>query len=379
MPFRLSLEAAGVVADIRWSRHRMQFDLTKHSRALQTNLSPVQLTLPGIAFAPTRVREHGLVEAHTWPLVSDGKVQGVVQASFRVHASIAWSFPSLELRSATAWPVICLDCDGTDGHARLILAVHDREIPCPNWVVYRDAGGAHGVWCLARPVLRGTSARARPLRLLTRATEYMAQKVEADAGYGQVLSHNPMVPVAAQRLRTDWLRRQPYPLQELAEVVPFGWRRPAVPSTGIGRNCSLFEAGMKWAGSPANLGIPALTALMAINAEVSRRHGKPPLDASEVSGIAKSVERYRARWIARGQFGKIGDRERSAWGRERGLKGGVASGKARRKRNEARDQQIVAAVLGGEPMRAVARLHSLRLYAVQHIVNRDTPLFRGDQ
>ena len=309
----------------------MQTDLTKHSQALQTNLSPVQLTLPGIEYAPRQVREHGLVEAHTWPLVSDGKVQGVVQASFRVHASVAWSFPSLELRSATAWPVVCLDCDGTSGYSRLMGAVEDREIPCPNWVVYRDTGGAHGVWCLVRPVLRGESARARPLRLLTRATEYMAQKVEADAGYGQVLSHNPMVPVPAQQLRTDWLRRQPYPLQELAEIIPFGWRRPTVPSTGIGRNCSLFEAGMTWAGSPANLGVPVLTALMVINAEVARKHGKPSLDAGEVSGIARSVERYRAQWIKRGQFGPVGDAERSAWGRERGLKGGPASGKARRK------------------------------------------------
>ena len=146
---------------------------------------------------------------------------------------------------------------------------------------------------------------------------------------GEVLSHNPMVPVAAQRLRTDWLRRQPYPLQELAEVVPFGWRRPAVPSTGIGRNCSLFEAGMTWAGSPANLDVPVLTALMAINAEVAKKHGKPPLDAGEVSGIARSVERYRAQWVKQGKF--YSDAERSAWGRSMGLKGGPASGQARRK------------------------------------------------
>ena len=303
----------------------MQQNPTNNSQALQTNLSPVQLTLPGIEFAPDRVREHGLVEAHTWPLVSSGKVQGVVQASFRVHASVAWSFPSLELRSARAWPVVCLDCDGTGGYSRLMLAVLDRDIPCPNWVVYRDTGGAHGVWCLERPVLRGESARARPLRLLTRATEYMAQKVEADAGYGQILSHNPMAPVETQRLQTDWLRRQPYPLQELAEIVPFGWRRPLVPSTGIGRNCSLFEAGMKWAGSPDNLNFPVLPALMSINAEVARKHGKRPLDAGEVAGIARSVERYRAGWIAAGRF--YTESERSDWGRERGIR----SGESRRK------------------------------------------------
>ena len=356
----------------------MQPDLTKHSQALQTNPSPVQLTLPGIEFAPERVREHGLVEAHTWPLVSDGKVQGIVQASFRVHASVAWSFPSLELRSATAWPVVCLDCDGRGGYPRLMGAVEEREIPCPNWVVYRDSGGAHGVWCLARPVLRGEEARARPLRLLTRATEYMAQKVEADAGYGQVLSHNPMVPVAAQRLQTDWLRKQPYPLQELAEIIPFGWRRPSVPSTGIGRNCSLFESGMKWAGSPTNLGVPVLPALMVINAEVARKHGKPPLDAGEVAGIAKSVERYRARWIERGQFGEVGNRERSAWGRERGIKGGLASGKARRKRTEARDRAIVADRIEGLSQRAIARKHGVDEKMARYVLKRDAPLWGAE-
>ena len=352
----------------------MQSDLTKHSQALQTNLSPVQLTLPGIEFAPDRVREHGLVEAHTFPLVSDGKVQGVFQASFRVHASVAWSFPSLELRSATAWSVVCLDCDGTGGYSRLMGAVQDREIPCPNWVVYRAAGGAHGVWCLARPVLRDESARARPLRLLTRATEYMAQKVEADTGYGQVLSHNPMVPVAAQRLKTDWLRQRPYLLQELAEIVPFGWRRPVVPSTGIGRNCSLFESGMKWAGSPANLGVPVLTALMVINAEVARKHGKPPLDAGEVTGIAKSVERYRARWIERGQFGEEGARERSAWGRERGIR----SGQARRKCTEDRDRQIVRDRVAGLSIRAIAGKHGVSYKTTWHVLTRNVPILMGD-
>ena len=331
---------------------------------------PVQLTLPGIEFAPGQVREHGLVEAHTWPLVSSGKVQGVVQAAFRVHASVAWSFPSLELRSARAWPVVCLDCDGTGGYSRLMLAVQDRDIPCPNWVVYRDTGGAHGVWCLERPVLRGESARARPLRLLTRATEYMAQKVEADAGYGQVLSHNPMVPVETQRLQTDWLRRQPYPLQELAEIVPFGWRRPAVPSTGIGRNCSLFEAGMTWAGSPDNLNFPVLPALMSINAEVARKHGKPPLDAGEVSGIARSVERYRAGWIAAGRF--YTEAERSAWGQVRGIR----SGQARRKRTEARDRSIVGDRIAGLSIRAIASKHGIGAMTVHDVLRRDAPLLR---
>ena len=350
----------------------MQQNPTRQLHRIQTSNSsdrcPVQLTLPGIKFAPRRVREHGLVEAHTWPLVSDGKVRGVVQASFRVHASVAWSFPSLELRSATAWTVVCLDCDGRGGYSRLMLAVEERDIPCPNWVVYRDTGGAHGVWCLVRPVLRGEAARARPLRLLTRATEYMAQRVGADAGYGQVLSHNPMVPVPAQRLQTDWLRRRPYPLQELAKVVPFGWRRPTVPSTGIGRNCSLFEAGMRWAGSPANLGVPVLPALMAINAEVARSHGKPLLDAGEVSGIAKSVERYRKRWVAAGQFGRTLELQAEL---------GRRSGEARRKRVESRDREVVQDRMAGLSIRAIASKHGISRSTAWDIVRRSVPLLGG--
>ena len=198
----------------------------------------------------------------------------------------------------------------------------------------------------------------------------MAQKVEADAGYGQVLSHNPMVPVLAQRLQTDWLRRQPYPLQELAEIVPFGWRRPLVPSTGIGRNCSLFEAGMRWAGSPSNLGVPVLSALMVINAEVAEKHGKPPLDQGEVSGIAKSVERYRSGWIKRGQFGPVGDVERSAWGRAMGLKGG----QVRRKRTRARDREIVQDRIAGLSGRAIARKHGVDEKMVRHVIARDAPI-----
>ena len=61
----------------------------------------------------------------------------------------------------------------------------------PNWVTHRDTGGAHAAWCLARPVLRGAGARARPLKLLAMATEFMAQAVGADAGYTGVLAHNP--------------------------------------------------------------------------------------------------------------------------------------------------------------------------------------------
>ena len=57
-----------------------------------------QLTLPGIDFAPPKVRRYGLREAHSYPLVSHGKdVAGNWRGSFRVPAARAWTFPELEI------------------------------------------------------------------------------------------------------------------------------------------------------------------------------------------------------------------------------------------------------------------------------------------
>ena len=304
----------------------MQQNPSNSHQALQHKKAPIQLGLPGIEYAPAEVRAHGLREAHPWPLVSRGKSGGVVLGSFRVHAAEAWGYPSVELRAVKSWPCVVLDCDGETGYSRLMVAVVDREIPCPNWVCHRATGGAHGVWTLARPVLRGAGARERPLKLLARASEYLAQVVGADAGYTGVLTHNPMTPEPGQNLTTEWMRPAAYRLAELAELIPFGWKRPAVPQTGIGRNCCMFEALLKWAGSPGNLGLPVLPAAMAIYREIIEQFpgASSPFTPGEVAGIARSVERYRARWIERGQFGPVGDRERQTWGRARGLKGGAA-------------------------------------------------------
>ena len=73
---------------------------------LRSIAEPEQLWLPGIEFAPPKVRAHGYRDAHVWPLVA--RIKG---ESFRVHASRAWVFPSIELRAANSWPCLILDCD----------------------------------------------------------------------------------------------------------------------------------------------------------------------------------------------------------------------------------------------------------------------------
>ena len=98
-----------------------------------------------------------------------------------------------------------------------------------------------------------------------------------------------------------------YSLSELAEPIPRGWRLPVKPTTEAGRNCALFVALMKWAGSPANIGREVLAVARATNDGLD-----VPLGDSEVAGLAKSVERYRRSWIAKGRFYTEAERGRGA-------------------------------------------------------------------
>ena len=134
-----------------------------------------QLTLPGIEFAPGKVRRHGLREFHTYPLVSPGKdAAGVWGGSFRVPAAQAWTFPELELgRPGNSIPALLFDLDGdpTDW----LVDVLGPALPRPNWIVWRRENmHAHIAYTLARPVLTGDQAKRPPQAWLARVGEYMA-------------------------------------------------------------------------------------------------------------------------------------------------------------------------------------------------------------
>ena len=163
---------------------------------------------------------------------------------------------------------------------------------------------------------------------------------------------------------TNWLRRDPYTLPELGEVIPLGWRRPTIAGTAIGRNCSMFDALRRWAGKPENRGNDVMAAAMSINEEIGRLHGRSPMDQSEVAAIARSVDRKRREWIAKDSY--YSSEQRSLWGQERGIR----SGKARRKRNEDRDRAIIQAVDKGRSLRDVGREFGLTAEGVRWIIRR---------
>ena len=71
---------------------------------------------------------------------------------------------------------------------------------------------------------------------------------------------------------------------------------------------------MAWAGRPENQGNDCLAAAHLINQSFDTR-----LDYGEVAATARSVQGYRARWIAKGEY--FTQEERSQWGRVRQAKG----------------------------------------------------------
>ena len=73
-----------------------------------------------------------------------------------------------------------------------------------------------------------------------------------------------------------------------------------------------------------------------------------PLGDSEVTGLAKSVERYRDGWIAKGV--SYTEAEREAWGRSLGLRGGVV----RRAAKADRDEKIIEGRAAGLSYRKLA-------------------------
>ena len=165
---------------------------------------------------------------------------------------------------------------------------------------------------------------------------------------------------------TTWGRRNPFSLQQLAEVLPPSWQAPRVALSGVGRNVDLFLSLMKWAGREENRDLAVLPVAEAIN-EHYAHEGRGRLPISEVRATAKSVEGYRRQWEVRGWH-------RPSWiarQEARGRVGGFMSEKARRERNRDRDEAILAAVAGGQSKRAVAKLFGLNEGTIRYIVARE--------
>ena len=129
------------------------------------------------------------------------------------------------------------------------------------------------------------------------------------------------------------------------------------------RNIQLFDAVRFWAYSvPRGDDLEAWTRRVRVHALEQNRRFPQPLEGREVIQTAYSI----STWCWSGGGAKWHFDHSSAAQRRRALK----LGRMRRVRNTERDAAIVAAVEGGQSMRAVAREWELSAMGVHWIVNR---------
>ena len=199
-----------------------------------------------LLFAPGELLACGLRDAHTKPLVARRTGDGV--RSWRTSPGLAWQWPLVEwTRTGNSYAALGFDCDSRDAvHRAAASCVGAGDLPTPNVYASRTASGHVQVfYLLDRPVHRGDQARAKPLQLAARISEYYRATLGADTGYTGVLSSNPT--------HTDYAasypRLEPYTLADLARVIPKGWRRPVLPTTGRGAKLCPVRGALQ-AGAP---------------------------------------------------------------------------------------------------------------------------------
>ena len=313
--------------------------------------------------APPIVRRHGYCDAHERPLVA--KTSGSrISSSFRVSPDKAWAYRYIELNPANSRSVLVFDCDARRSVAEVLrLSGGTSLLPEPNWISWsQTTGHAHVKYCLLAPVHWNRDSSRLPQVLLAAIADGYAETLHADDGYAGILARNPMARPHRGRARTQWLRREGFSLEELAE--PLGGlsslRPPSIATarTAEGRNSTCFELSMRWAGSPKHLGQPVRPVALGINAQFSHPMGLP-----EVGHIVKSVEGYRDKWIAEGKFhGHSPEQQRAR---------GVRSGASRRALTAERDAQIVQArMTTGATHRQLAEEFGLNHRTVGRIIKR---------
>ena len=235
------------------------------------------------------------------------------------------------------------------------LAWEDADLPPPTWTaINRQNGHAHSAWGLEVPVLvDGLGARDAPLRYLCAVESLMAERLQADPGFGGLITKNPAHPLW-WRLRGP---RLAYSLGELAEWLPglekHRPKRRAPEQIGLGRNVALFDRVRHWAYRAIR---PYWgTGLQGWNAWLSLCNSRAltynadfltPLDGREVWHLARSVAKWTWRNTTAEGF--------SAWQAAQGRKAGIASGKVRRQANE--QKRVRAHLMRAEGMsfRAIA-------------------------
>jgi len=189
------------------------------------------------------------------------------------------------------------DIDRPDAY----YAHDDANVPQPNVIMVNPENGhAHAAYLLAHPVARHSASRVSPLRFYGAVERGIARRLDADRRYSGLITKNPFHP----DWRTEWRRKEPYTLSELAECLLDGDMvpDPGVQTTlGSGRNVTVFDELRVFAyrevrkfrsEDPGGTGLAAFRARLEVVALGINRQFPEALSLVEVRAIAKSVAKW---------------------------------------------------------------------------------------
>jgi len=241
------------------------------------------------------------------------------------------------------------------------LAWEQGDLAPPNFVaVNRENAHAHLAYLLSPGVCKTAAAREKPLRYVAAIERAMTMRLGADRGYAGLITKNPLHP----RWRVWEIHDHPYALGELAEYLDLRAVRGAANDSvmpaeahGLGRNCTLFDAGRIWAYSavrdhwrPNGQALwhkVVLAYLAGINDQF-----QAPLPISEVKATAKSIAKWTWGRITPATFYRFVQQTHTS---EIQSKRGIRSGKVRKAAttNVRADARLMRA--GGASVREIAR------------------------
>ena len=201
-----------------------------------------------------------------------------------------------------------------------VLAWYDNNLPMPFWSSKNPENAhAHIAYRLKVPVCTSDMAHLEPMKYLAAIESAMTEKLQADRGFAGLLTKNPLHGHWQTEIWTD----HEYTLDELADYLDLkGHPRKGIESSGLGRNCELFESASKWAYRAIRDYWAPNYKLMwndAVYDHVEALNGQfmVPLPVSEVKSISKSI----ANWTYQ-HFTPEGFRASQA---RKGAKGGKVS------------------------------------------------------
>ena len=215
-----------------------------------------------------------------------------------------------------------------------VMAWDDAHVAPASWTAMNpDNGHAHLAYEIDIPICTTQNGSAKALRYAGAVEAVYRDKLGADAAYSGLYCKNPL----HHKWQTMVWQPEAYELGDLAEYVDlskYSDRRRRLPTTGLGRNCDLFEDLRRWAYRSVdeyrNQGQVAYDAWMRAalaKAEGYNSQFTEALMFAEVKSVARSV----GKWTWTNFYGTAESYRRFVQLQQaRGSKGGRAKGAEKR-------------------------------------------------